>query len=59
MKKKSDVLGFVFLPLGVIALFVGIRLASGGDARGWAGIAAGGAFMVLAFRAMRAKRSMT
>ena len=57
MKKKNDVLGFVLLALGVVATFVGIRLASGDDVRGWAALAGGVGLMVLAFRAMRARKS--
>lgn len=53
--KKKDVFGFVVLPSGFGAIFLGMRLASGDDARGWIAVVVGVALVAIAVRGLRAK----
>lgn len=49
---KKDLLGYALLPVGLVLVFVGIRALSGGDHRGWVGIAPGLLFAVAAYYLM-------
>jgi uncharacterized membrane protein YfcA len=48
--KKKDFLGYLLLPVGLAGVFVGLRMVSGGDPKGWLALVPGILFAVLSYR---------
>jgi hypothetical protein len=48
----KNLFGYVLLPVGLVAVFVGIRAVSGGSHAGWLGIVPGIFFAIASYRLM-------